>query len=108
MAPLSPTFDESASNRLAKGLQLVATALAARLETLASAVGKDVSQACKVRSGDLGAKLDEVVAMLYAAGLKVVPVDRVCVRKDKYEAMVVFASAAMSDVETARRLTWEE
>lgn len=78
------------------------------LEKLAAAIGKDDSQVCKIRAGELGAKVNDVVKLLHAAGLKVVPADRVCVQREKYEAMVTIASAAMADPATARRLTYDE
>lgn len=97
------------SNSLQSGLQAVASALSSTpLDVLAAAIGKDDTQVCKIRAGELGAKVPDLVKLLHAAGLKVVPVDRVCVQREKYEAMVTIASAAMADPETARRLTWDE
>lgn len=99
----------SASKTLQAGLQRVEQALASTsLDTLASAIGKDDTQVCKIRSGELGAKVKDVIRLLHAAGLKVVPADRVCVQREKYEAMVTIAAAAMADPATARRLTWDE
>ena len=101
--------EATSSKSLQDGLNRVETALAGTsLEVLAQAIGKDDSQVCKIRSGELGAKVRDVVKLLHAAGLKVVPTDRVCVKREKYEAMVTIAAAAMADPATARRLTYDE
>lgn len=52
-------------------------------------------------------KLEDSISLLYQLGFKVVDQSRVCVSRDRYEAMVTIASAAMSCPETARRLIWE-
>ena len=109
MAQLSPDLLATASKRLQGSLQLVATALATTsLEALAAAIGKDDTQASRIRSGQLGATVQDMVRLLHAAGLKCVASDRVCVDRARYEAMVTMASAAMSDEQTVRRLTWDE
>lgn len=109
MAALSQDATAIASKRLQGTLQLVATSLSrTSLDVLAQASGLDDTQMSKVRSGQLGAKVNELVRMLDAAGLKVVSVDRVCVDRARYEAMVTMASAAMADEQTVRRLTWDE
>ena len=97
------------SSSLQSSLQAVASALSSTsLDVLAKAVGKDDTVVCKIRSGESGAKVPDLVKLLHAAGLKVVPADRVCVQREKYEAIVTIASAAMADPATARRLTWDE
>ena len=109
MAALSPESAAIDSKRLQASLQLVATALAATsLDTLAKSIAKDDTQTSRIRSGELGAKVADVVKLLHAAGIKVVPSDRVCVDRSRYEAMVTMATAAMSDEQTVRRLTWDE
>lgn len=97
------------SKRLQGSLQLVETALAGTsLEVLSKAIDRDDTQVSKIRSGQLGAQIKDVVRMLSAAGLKVVSADKVCVDRARYEAMVTMASAAMADEQTMRRLTWDE
>lgn len=99
----------TASKRLQGSLQLVAMALSSTsLDVLAAAIGKDDTQTSRIRSGQLGATIPDVVKLLHAAGLKTVSADKVCVDRARYEAMVTMASAAMSDEQTVRRLTWDE
>ena len=50
--------------------------------------------------------LDKLALLLAHAGLKVVPVERICVDPQMYEAMTRIASKAMADTETAQRLVW--
>ena len=52
----------------------------------------------------LSEHLDKLSLVLAHAGLKVVPVERVCVDPQMYEAMTRIASKAMADAETAQRL----
>lgn len=109
MAALSPDPTAMNSKRLQACLQLVETSLSGTsLDVLSKATELDDTQVSKIRSGQLGAKVREVVKMLNAAGLKVVSADKVCVDRSRYEAMVTMASAAMSDEQTVRRLTWDE
>ena len=97
------------SKRLQRSLQSVAAALAQTpLDTLATAIGKDDTQASRIRSGQLGATVQDVVKMLHAAGLKCVGLDKICVDRAMYEAMVTVNAKAMSDEQTVRRLTWDE
>lgn len=109
MAELSQDQVSNNSKTFQSGWKLVETRLAGTsLDVLARAIDKDDSQTSKIRSGQLGAQIKDVIRLLSAAGLKVVPSDRVCVQREKYEAMVTIASAAMADPETAHRLTWDE
>lgn len=109
MAEASASPSATHSKALQAGLQLVAKHLSATsLDALAEAIAKDDSQVSRIRSGQLGACINDVVRLLYAAGLKTVPLDRVCVDRARYEAMVTMASAAMADEQTVRRLTWDE
>lgn len=50
--------------------------------------------------------LDKMALMLAHAGLKVVPVERICVDPQIYEAMTRIATKAMSDTESVQRLVW--
>lgn len=52
-------------------------------------------------------QLETVCQIVAHLGLKVVDGSRVCVARDRYEAMATIASAAMSCPETARKLIWE-
>ncbi len=110
MPSLSYTSSAMTSKALQSGLQLIAKCLSGTaLETLAAAIGKDdTTQVSRIRSGQLGAQVSDVARMLYAAGLKVVPVDRVCVDRATYEAMSTIAAKAMSNPEISRKLTWDE
>lgn len=109
MAELSPEAQAIDSKRLQGSLQSVASALAkTSLETLAAAIGKDDTQVSRIRSGQLGATVTDFVKLLHAAGLKAVHVDKVCVDRAMYEAIVTVNAKAMSDEQTVRRLTWDE
>jgi hypothetical protein len=52
--------------------------------------------------------LERVMQVLAAAGLKVVPVDRICVDQSMYQALVTIASGAMSNPDTMQQLVWED
>lgn len=78
------------------------------LDALGVAIGKDDTQLSRIRSGQLGATVQDVARLLYAAGLKVVPVDRVCVDGATYQAMATIAAKAMGNAEIAQRLTWDD
>ncbi len=109
MAELSPEALAIDSKRLQASLQSVSAALAkTSLDTLASAIGKDDTQVSRIRSGQLGATVTDFVKLLHAAGLKAVPLGKVCVDRDMYHAMVTVNAKAMSDEQTVRRLTWDE
>ena len=70
---------------------------------LATALGVSESTVSRMLAPE---SLDKMAAMLAHAGLKVVPVERVCVDPQMYEAMTRIASRAMADAETAQRLVW--
>jgi len=110
MAELSTSAEASASTRLQSGLQLIAKALAGTpLDALAHAIGKaETTQVSRIRSGQLGASVQDVARLLYAAGLKVVPADRVCVDAATYQAMATIAARAMGNAEIAQKLTWDD
>lgn len=71
---------------------------------IAAAMGASESTVSRL----LSEHLEKFALVLSHAGLKVVPVDRVCVDRGMYEAMTRIASRAMQDAETAQRLVWEE
>ena len=99
----------TSETRLAASLKLVSTALSGTsLDALSEAVSLDDTQVSKIRSGQLGAKVHEVIRLLIAAGLKVVSAEKICVDRARYEAIVTMATAAMADAQTVRRLTWDE
>lgn len=106
LSPEAATID---SKRLQGSLQSVAAALARTpLDALATAIGKDDTQASRIRSGQLGASVADVVKLIHAAGLKVVSAEKVCVDRAMYEAIVTVNARAMADEQTVRRLTWDE
>lgn len=93
--------------RLEAGLRLIAKNLGgASLDTLSQAIGRDDSQVSRIRSGQLGATVQDVARLLYAAGLKVVPIDRVCVDGATYQAMATIAARAMANEKIAKEITW--
>ena len=53
------------------------------------------------------AAMEDVIALLYQLGFKVVDQGRVCVDRASYEAMAHIASKAMSNKEVAQQLIWE-
>lgn len=109
MTELSPEAQAIHSKRLQGSLQAVATALSQTpLDALATAIGKDDTQLSRIRSGQLGATVQDVVKLLHAAGLKVVGAEKVCVDRAMYEAIVTVNARAMADEQTVRRLTWDE
>ena len=70
---------------------------------LAAAMGVSESTVSRMLAPD---HLDKLALLLAHAGLKVVPVERICVDPQMYEAMTRIASKAMADTETAQRLVW--
>ena len=109
MAASSDAGDAGPSKTLQAGLQAVATALATTpLDALAAAISKDDTVACKVRAGQANTSLPDAVRLLYAAGLRVVPADKVCIDRATYEAMATIATRAMAHPDIARRITLDE
>ena len=109
MTAVSALGDANTSNRLQAGLQLLAKQLSSTpLDTLAGAIDKDDTQVSRIRSGQLGATVQDVARLMYAAGLKIVPVDRVCVDGATYQAMATIAAKAMGNADIAKRLTWDD
>ncbi len=94
---------------LASVMKLVERHLAsASLDELGAAVEKDDTQACRIRSGQANVSILDAVRMLYAAGVKCVPLGHVCVERGTYEAMTLIASKAMANVGIARQLVWSD
>src|SRR5574341_92714 len=74
------------------------------LDKIAQALSKDDTTASRVRSGEARVTVGEFCDLLDAAGLKLVPASKVCVDRQKYEALATLAAAAMSNKETVQRL----
>lgn len=70
---------------------------------IATAMGVSESTVSRLLHPDT---LEKVMSVLAHAGLKVVPVERVCVDPVMYQAMTSIAAKAMSDTTTAQRLVW--
>lgn len=70
---------------------------------IAAALGASESTVSRMLAPE---HLDKLALLLAHAGLKVVPVERVCVDQRMYEAMTNIASRAMADTEVAQRLVW--
>lgn len=105
MSTSSETDDASARKTLQGSLRSVAQALArASLETLAGAISKDETTLCKIRGGDAKVSIEDAVRVLDAAGLKVVPINKVCVDRETYLAVSTIATRAMALPDVARRL----
>lgn len=105
----SATLALDGDTALNTGLRLITSELAkARLETLAKAIQKEESQVSRIRSEEVGAKINEVARLLYAVGLKVVSADCVTVKRETYEAVATIVMKAMADPEVARRLLLQE
>jgi predicted transcriptional regulator len=75
------------------GQNNVATEIGVSAPTVSRFVSDDLERACQV---------------LAAVGLKLVPVDRVCVDRTMYQSLVNIASAAMSHPDTMQKLVWED
>lgn len=101
MTPLSSTPAERARKISCVVLQRVQRD--ATQAALATAMGVSESTVSRMLAPD---HLDKMALMLAHAGLKVVPVERICVDPQMYEAMTRIASRAMADTETAQRLVW--
>lgn len=78
------------------------------LEDIARAIGKDDTEACKVRSGERRCSLTEFCSLLDLAGLKFVSKDRYCVPLDEYNFMRKMTAKALSNESIARELTFED
>lgn len=101
MTELSSTPAERSRKAHSAVLQAMQDAGTAR--NVAVALGVSESTVSRIKTE----KLEDAIALLYQLGFKVVDASRVCVARDRYEAMVTIAGAAMSCPETARKLIWE-
>ena len=94
------------ADRSRKAVKAVLQALAepGRQVAIAAAMGVSESTISRLKNDHL-----ESFALLLAhAGLKVVPVDRVCVDAQTFEAVSRIAAKAMADQDVARKLMWED
>ncbi len=90
-------------------MRAVAAALAQMpLSAIAEALGRDETTACRVRSDETKVALTDAIRVLYAAGMKVVSQEKVCVDRATYEALSTIATKAMAQPDMARRLVWDE
>lgn len=91
------------------GLALFATRIAnVPLEEIARVLGKERTQACRIRSGEKEATLQDLVRLLPLCGLKLVDKDKVCVDRKAYDSMSYIASKALANQATAQTLIWDE
>ena len=94
---------------LQAGLRAVAGALSSTpLDVLAAAIGKDDTVACRVRSEEIKVTMSDALRLIYAAGYKAVPLSKICVDRDTYQALATIAGKAMADPEMSQRLVWDE
>lgn len=88
-----------------KNERVVLQALARVSQTqVAAALGISDSSITRFKDG----QLEQYSSILAACGLKVVSGDRICVDREKFEAMATIARAALSCPDTSRRLIWDE
>lgn len=105
MAELSQDSSETAR----KSLQVLLQRLAKMdLESIAKAIGKSDSTACRLRDGEASLTPAEWCALIAAASFKLVDQSKYCVDKPMYDAMAVIASKAMGNPEIARQLVWDD
>ena len=109
---LSAPFGAGASNPregAANPRQALSTRLARlRLEDIGRVLGKDDTEACKVRSGDRRCSLVEWCAIIDLAGLKLVDKSRLCVKPDEFNFMRNMTARALANEQMARELTFED
>lgn len=74
--------------------------------TIAAEIGVSPPTVSRFISEENG--LERACQILAAAGFKVVPIDRVCVDKDMYQALVTIAGGAMANPDTMQKLVWED
>ena len=72
-------------------------------EKIALAMGVSPSTVSRAKNS-----VEDVLALLYQIGFKVVPSDRICVDRKRYEALETIARAAMADEENSKKLFWEQ
>lgn len=78
------------------------------LEKIATAIGKDDTEACKVRSGERRCSLSEFCALLDLSGLKLVAKDRFCVKEEEFNFMRKMTARALANEQMAQQLTFED
>jgi len=100
MSELSNTPLERSRKALSSVLQAMQEPAIGK--TLAISMGTSESTISRIKSE----KLEDVLALVYQLGFKVVPSDRVCVDKRTYESIAHIASRAMADESTAQKLVW--
>lgn len=112
MAALSAPEGATASNDApapSNPVALLATRLSkVSLEEIGRALGKDDTAACKIRSGERTATLNELAKLIPLCGLKLVDVSKVCVDRKAYESMTYIAHKAMANQAVAQTLIWDE
>jgi hypothetical protein len=79
-----------------------------QLETIAHAIHKDDTTACKVRANERPCTLTEFCALLDVAGLKLVDKARVCVKMDEYNFMRRLTARALTNERIAQELTFDD
>lgn len=75
------------------GQNTIAIEIGVSPPTVSRFVSDDLERACQV---------------IAAAGLKLVPADRICVDSAMYQSLVTIASAAMANPNTMQTLVWED
>lgn len=75
------------------GQNKIAEQLGVSPPTVSRFVSEDLERACQI---------------LALAGMKVVPIDRVCVKKHMFEAIATLAYGVVDDREMLRKLIWED
>ncbi len=83
---------------------LQALAEPGRQVAIAAAMGVSESTVSRLKNE----QLENFTLLCAHAGLKIVPVDHVCVDKHTYESVAHLATRAMSRPEIAHQLIWEE
>ncbi len=101
MSQVSMTPAERARKSHAVALQRIA---AVGQNTIAGEIGVSPPTVSRFVSEDL----ERACQVLASAGLKVVPVDRICVDQAMYQAMVTIATGALSSPEAIQKLVWED
>lgn len=75
------------------GQNTIATEIGVSPPTVSRFVSEDLERACLI---------------LAIAGLKVIPIDRLVVKKHMFEAVATLANSVLTDREMLRKLVWEE
>lgn len=78
------------------------------LEAIAKAIGKDDTEACKVRSGERKCSVVEFCNLIDLSGLKLVDKSKHCVDRETFDFMRRITARAMADEQSAQKLVWED